>query len=200
MNIQLTKKGRYTYIVINGTEVKCASKAAGKRLLNVLNSATQSNVKDETEKPKAPAIIKVSPEMEKMAQYMIRGFHDWSFEDHPEYYLEPGFRKLVGNIGSDTITVAFHKLRDDWEDDCKRAFDIWSEIGFRFKVIDDYSTADIVVDDEKKGAFAQRRFTYAGYNKDEKYVVQASGAREINIFKEWPEYDLLDANIHEIGH
>lgn len=32
-------------------------------------------------KPKAPTIIKVAPKVEEVARYMVRDFHDWTFND-----------------------------------------------------------------------------------------------------------------------
>ena len=192
----LYKKGRFTYLSIDNDEFKMASKKEGQRLFDKLTGNTENVAKP---KKKAPSILKVSKDVEAMAAYMTRGFHDWTFKDRPNLYLEPGFRSLVGNTNR-KITVAYHHLRDDWEDDCQRALAIWSEVGFSFLSMDDYETADIVVDDEKKGAYALRRFKYSGRRNGKQYVIHAADTREINIWKEWPEWDMFDAIIHEIGH
>lgn len=143
----------------------------------------------------APAVSKESTEMEKMAHYMVRGFHDWAAQGR--YILEPGFRDLIGNRGRQ-INVHYTALRDDWEDDCRRAFDVWQTLGFEFVEAKTPELADIVVDDERKGAYALKRMT--GVRREGNLWVVQSTTREINIWKEWPEQQLLDAIIHEIGH
>ena len=137
-----------------------------------------------------------------MATYMIRGFHDWTFDENPclkgRYYLEPGFRRLIGQAER-VISVHYANLRDDWEDDFRRALDAWGELGFRFREIDNPETAEVVVDDEKDGAFAIRRFRFANRKHGDLWVMETEG-REINVSKEWPEHDTYDAMLHEIGH
>jgi len=135
-------------------------------------------------------------EIEELAQFLVRDFHDWSAQG--QYFLEPGFRDLVGRSNK-TISVHYLALRDDWEDDCRRALDAWERLGFEFEEGDDPLTVDVVVDDEKRGAFALRRMGYVGRHQDGKPVVH-SVAREINIWKEWPEWQLYHAMVHEIGH
>lgn len=149
------------------------------------------------EKPKVtpPAIIKVSPQVEEVAKYMVRDFHDWSL---PEYYLEPGFQRLVGQK-SRQINVHYKELRDDWEPDFKRALDAWEEFGFEFIEVDDPQIAEITVDDEVRGAFARRGFRYMGRRKNGLPVIRAN-LREINIWKEWPSCCYYDAMLHELGH
>ena len=138
-------------------------------------------------------------EIEEVAQYMIRGFHDWISDTRQggRFFFEPGFRNLIGQRQR-IITVHYLGLRDDWEDDCRRALDAWQQLGFEFEE-DDAQSADVVVDDEKKGAFANRRFTGAG-RLDDGRIVAHTVAREINVWKEWPEWSLYDSILHEIGH
>ena len=135
-------------------------------------------------------------EIEELAQYLIRGFHDWSARG--QYYLEPGFRSLIGESRR-IISVNYLALRDDWEDDCRRALDAWERVGFEFEEVEDPLVADVVIDDERSGAYALRRMQCAGRYQDGKLVVHTV-AREINIWKEWPEWNLYHAMVHEIGH
>lgn len=161
------------------------------------------------EKPKPapePTAAPAKTGMEAMVAYMIRGFHDWSFQTarHKgaaclrKYTLDPGYRRLVGQRDR-VVSVHYEHLRDDWEDDFRRALDAWEALGFRFKEVDNPHTADMVVDDEKKGAFAGRGFRMTGEKRNGLWVVEAEN-REINISKEWPEQQLFHAMIHEIGH
>ena len=189
MNVSLEKRGRYTYIDIDGEDVKCASRAAGKRLYNILSKQGPA--------PQKPVPAKrVSKEIEDLAKYMVRGYHDFAAKGR--YYLQPGFQNIIGNRG-EPITVCYERLRDDWEDDCRRAFDAWQEIGFNFVTTTDAEVAQILVDDEQKGAYARRTFGYVG-RRDDGVPIVRSQVREINIWKEWPEYHLHHAIVHEIGH
>lgn len=151
------------------------------------------------DKPKAPAIPKVSKEIEKVARYLIRGFHDHQMGT--DIYIEPGFRRLVGNpLHSDPITVCYVHLRKDRHDDFHRALVAWHQAcDFEFESVDDPRVADIVVDDEKKGAYAERSFAYAGRRENGRPVFHVE-AREININKEWPDWSQEGTMIHEMGH
>lgn len=171
--------------VVNGETITTRRVADGDKLAKVLGIGV---------KKKSQSRKKYSKEIESLASYMVRGFHDWFNKD---YYLEPGFRSLIGKRKK-VITVNYLALRDDWEDDCLRAFEAWEKLGFDFKP-EDPEKADIVVDDEKKGAYALRRFSYVGRKHGRKPIIHAV-AREINIWKEWKEWSLYDAILHEIGH
>lgn len=192
MNVRMEKRGRYTYINIDGESVKCASKAAGKKLYGIL---TKSGVQ-ETSSRRPVRARRGSKEIEALAGYMVRGFHDWKAGGR--YILLPGFQNIIGNRGS-PVTVCYERLRDDREDDCRRAFDVWQKTGFNFVESDDPEMAQILVDDEKKGAYARRTFAYVGRSDDGLPIVR-SQVREINIWKEWPEQHLHHAIVHEIGH
>ena len=156
---------------------------------------------DNQEKPskegpekKAPSTQKVSKEIEEVAQYLVRGFHDWAM---PKYHLEPGFRELVGQKKKE-ITIHYEPLRDDWEDEAQRAFDAWSELGFTFTPAS-ADMADIFIDDESKGAYAQRGFQFARKYKDGKPIIHCTN-RRVNISKRWSEWTVYHAMVHEIGH
>lgn len=153
-----------------------------------------------------PSVSKPTPatdsKIEKLAQYMIRGYHYWSFKKagNAAYYLEPGIRRLVGQPHK-VISVHYTHLRDDWEDDCQRAFDIWATCGFKFKAIDNEATADIIVDDEQPGAYAERSFAFSGKRtNDGRWIVHSVSPRRINVSKEWPEWSMFGTMVHEIGH
>ena len=176
--------------IINNETITTRRVTDGDNLASALNF-TGGIAKKKKVKPHSG----ISKEFEAVATYMVRGFHDWML---PQYYLEPGFRSLIGNKTKD-ITIHYLGLRDDWEDDCRRALDAWQNLGFNFVEISDPSTADIVVDDEKKGAYALRRFVHANRGKNNKPVIHTS-TREINIWKEWPEWHMYDAILHEVGH
>lgn len=152
----------------------------------------------EPAKPKAPAILKVSKDIEQVAAYMVRGFHDWTF---PGYHVEPGFRRMVGkSVATRLITVHYTHLRDDWEDDFERALEAWHEAcGFQFDPVADPLVADIVVDDENPGAYANRSLGFVGRSENGKPVLHVE-ARQINITKEWPDWSIPGTMIHEIGH
>ena len=173
-----------SYVRIGDTAI-AVPQVASRLIVNALEGWTP---------PKAPAVLKVSREIEEVAAYMVRDFHDWVFT---QYHLEPGFQELVGQP-TRNIKVHYQGLRDDWEDDFRRALDAWGDLGFTFDETDP-ELADIVVDDEKKGAYALRRFRFSGRKVNGLPTVQATG-REINIWKEWPEQQMLDAMMHEIGH
>lgn len=147
---------------------------------------------------KAPAVIGVSRDIEDVARYMIRGFHDYSLSS---YYVEPGFRRLIGRpLGTDPITVHYTHLRDDWEDDFQRALEAWHEAcGFEFKAVQDPRVADIVIDDEQPNAYAERSFAFAGREEDGKPVIHVE-ARQINITAEWPGWSVPGTIRHELGH
>ena len=146
----------------------------------------------------APAIVKVSPIVEEGANYLLRGYHDWSINQ--KYYLQPGFPRLLGLPSADrVISIHYERLRDDWEDDFQRGLDEWAKLGFTFNVLDDFQTAEVVVDDEKKGAFFTRRMIFTGDKRENRWVIQATN-REINISKEWPEWSLKHTIVHELGH
>lgn len=201
-NVSLSKKGRFTYITIGrAARIKCASAVAGRRLVDALDGwgplgESASEPRPKARKRKSRPAKRVSPAIEAVASYMIRDFHDWAFNG--KYHLEPGFRELVGR-SSREISVHYLGLRDDWEDDFRRALDSWQKLGFSFIEASEPSVADIVVDDEKKGAHATRRFHAVGRTSDGRPVVHTIG-REINIWKEWGEQSLRDAMLHEIGH
>lgn len=180
--------------VIDGQRITTRKVADGNRLAQVLGAGEKPKPK-----PKKKPIVKVTPvakEIEQLSKYMVRDFHDWASKGR--YFIEPGFRHLIGERTKE-VTVHYLGLRNDWEDDCRRGFDVWQSEGFEFKEVDDPATADIVVDDEKKGAYALRRFNYTGRKKGGCPILQVA-SREVNIWKEWPEWDLFDAIIHEIGH
>ena len=147
-------------------------------------------------RPRPKAKPGYAKEIEELADYMVRGFHDWFIKG--DYHLEPGFQGLVGQ-DEKIITVHYTRLRDDWEDDCRRALDAWQALGFEFREIDDADLADVLVDDEVKGAYASRRFRSTGRRLNGSLVIRA-GDREINIWKEWPEWNMYDAILHEVGH
>lgn len=157
----------------------------------------KSLVKPES-KPAAPAIIKVAPFVEEGARYLLRGFHDWSFDK--KYYLEPGFTRLLQVPSEDrVISVYYDRLRDDWEDDFQRGLDAWAKLGFTFKTLDEPQTAEVLVDDEKDGAYFSRRLEFTGNKHEGRWIIRAAN-REINISKEWPEWSLYHTIVHELGH
>ena len=148
--------------------------------------------------PATPAVIKVAPFIEEGARYLLRDFHDWSFEK--KYYLEPGFTRLLNVPKNDrVISVHYERLRDDWEDDFQRGLDAWAELGFTFKTLEDPQTSEVIVDDEKKGAYFSRRLSFTGDKHEGRWIIRASN-REINISKEWPEWSLYHTIVHELGH
>lgn len=136
-----------------------------------------------------------SREFRAVAGYMLRGFNEWQTQG--QYIIQPGFRELIGKRDR-VITVNYLRLRDDWEDDCRRAFDAWEDLGFEFQETAGAEAAMILVDDERKGAACTKRFQGVA-RRNGKWVVQPV-AREVNIWKEWPEQRLYDAMVHEIGH
>lgn len=192
MPARIEQRGNQTYIVIGDQLVRCTSHAAAKRLLDAIRLAYE---------PRPPSSNvptgRVATEEEVAARYLVRDFHDWFLQG--VNYLEPGFQDLVGQ-SERVITIHYERLRDDWEDDFRRSLDRWADAcGFDFREASDAALADVVVDDEKKGAFAIRRFQTTGRYVDGKAVVR-SAAREINIWKEWGEWNLEHAMTHEIGH
>ena len=74
----LEKRGRYTYIAIGSEKIKCASAKAGKQLVKALSGWTPRAPL--TAAAQAPAIVKAAPEIEQVARYLVRGFHDWDAE------------------------------------------------------------------------------------------------------------------------
>ena len=148
--------------------------------------------------------IVIPTEQIPVANYLIRGFHDWA--SRGRYYIEPGFRHLI-NQPIKEITIHYLGIRDDWEPLCQKAFKEWEHalcsLNIKFKKVKDPKLADIVIDDEKNGAFAQRQFQYIGRSiiQGQKTLpIFHTVAREINISKLWPEWNAYDAIIHEIGH
>ena len=191
--VKLSKRGRYTYALIGRKGIKCASRAWGGKLVEALDGWGPVSTP-----PKAPAIRKVAPFIEDTARYLIRGFHD-DFLD-PRYYLEPGFRRLVGQKEK-IISVYYEDLREDWQDDCRRALDKWEaeRLGFEFRVVGTKETADILIDDEEPGAYANRTFRLVGGKKDGRHIIHVS-SRNINISKRWREWHMPHAMLHEFGH
>ena len=252
--IGLEKIGRYTYIDIGKRRVKCASKWAGQQLFAALQGwtpplrATRSAPAPlPARAAQAPAIRKVAPEIEEVAEYLARGFHDWWMAQNypPRHgYLEPGVRTLSGYLDTDgiflpdglaggkalgalshhaafhlpgtfelrrDITVKFDDLRDDWEDDFRRALDQWAALGFSFIEVNDWTPdygrmincPDIQVDDEKPGAYMFSNFSTAIDGVGQRYVhgapVVHTSLRKVNVQKKWlgvPRYAFL----HELGH
>lgn len=172
-------------------------------------SQVVSHVRELVESPKPAPAPNVKPKRKKspqvqvdrtkeflpVANYMLDGFNKWQTKG--KYTILPGFRELFGK-SEKVITVNYLRLRDDWEDDCRRAFDAWEALGFEFQETNNAEAAMILVDDEKKGAYCTKRFQGVG-KKDGKWLVQPV-AREVNIWKEWREQHLYDAMVHEIGH
>ena len=194
---------------------------------------------------KAPAIRKVAPEIEEVARYLVRGFHDWDTATWPpkHHYLEPGVRVLSNYIDSRTekviseldpewnasggrgirfnlpgtfeikkdITVKLDGLRDDWEDDFRRALDMWSKFGLNFIEVDwtpDYGRMtylpNIIADDERAGSYMFSNFSTAIDGVGQRYVdgapVVHTSLRKINIHKRTQERSLLRHCLHELGH
>lgn len=140
----------------------------------------------------------IDPKDLEIVDYLIKGFHDWAFNN--QYYLEPGFRHIVKKKEKNVL-VCYKHLRDDWHDECIDAFRKWENVldGLKFVEVSTSETADLIIDDEVKGAYAQKRYCFTGRYKDKKPVINAV-AREINIWKEWPEFNIEEAILHEIGH
>lgn len=134
----------------------------------------------------------------EVVNYLIEGFSNWAFGDR--YYLEPGFRHIVKKEKKE-IFVCYKKLRKDWHDECMEALDKWENAlsGLKFISVNRAELADVVIDDEVKGAYAQKRYCFTGRYKNGKPIIN-SVAREINIWKEWPEFNIEEAILHEIGH
>lgn len=151
-----------------------------------------------TDKPKSPGLIKVSKEIEQIARYLIEpdGFSDWWLNG--KYILEPGIRRLIGQK-SKVIGVHIENLRPDWQDDAQYAQDAWGALGFEFKNVSKM-TADIIVDDEKDGAWAKRPFFIYQKDRNGKPVIHSTSPREINVSKEWPEWSIRGTITHEYGH
>lgn len=183
-------------VVVNGRKVNGRKVSDIDNLMKAIGADRQYPLAKKKRRRRRAATPRYAREIEQLARYMVRNFHDWSAGGR--YYVEPGFRHLVGKRRR-VIDVHYLGLRDDWEDDCLRAFDAWSELGFDFRDVKDPATADIVVDDEKKGAYALRRLSCTGRRRKGLPVVHAA-SREVNIWKEWPEWDLYDCILHEIGH
>ena len=194
----------------------------------------------------APAIRKAAPEIEEVASYLARGFHDWDAERNwppRHHYLEPGVRTLHSYIHAQTgqavteldpaweteaehlrftpnpdfpirrdITVKLDGLRDDWEDDFRRALGQWAKFGLNFIEVNhwkpDYGRMiylpDIIADDERAGSYLHSNFSTAIDGIGQRYVQGApvvhTSLRKINIHKRTRERSLLRHCLHEIGH
>lgn len=198
MNFELEKKGRYTHINVNGESARCWSKAEGERLKRILTKASGVAVK-----PKAPGIIKVSKKIEELATYMTVGFHRHIFDSvgNTAYVLLPGFRRLIGQKDK-VISVYIKDLRKDRQDDCRRAFDTWADLGFEYRYLDRPDTAEIIIDDEADGAWFTRRdgVEFTGRKVGGKWAVRTIGQREINVSKEWADWSQQGTILHELGH
>ena len=191
----------------------------------------------------APAIVKAAPEIEEVARYLARGFHDWDAERNwppKHHYLEPGVRTLHDYIHAQTgkavteldpqwhteaahlrftpnpdfpirrgITVKLDGLRDDWEDDFRRALDLWAKFGLTFIEVNhwqpDYGRMnylpDIIADDERAGSYLFSNFSTAIDGVGQRYVdgapVVHTSLRKINIHKRTRERSLLRHCLHE---
>ena len=242
--MKLEKRGRYTYIAIGSEKIKCASAKAGKQLVKALSGWTPRAPPPEP--VQAPAIVKAAPEIEEVARYLVRGFHDWDAERNwppKHHYLEPGVRTLHDYIHAQTgkavteldsewqteaahlrftpnpdfpircgITVKMDGLRDDWEDDFRRALDLWAKFGLTFIEVNhwtpDYGRMnylpDIIADDERAGSYLFSNFSTAIDGIGQRYVngapVVHTSLRKINIHKRTRERSLLRHCLHELGH
>ena len=210
-------------------------------------SARPAKTPPPTPAAQAPAIVKAAPEIEQLARYLMRGFHDWDAERNwppKHHYLEPGVRVLYNHVDSRTerviseldpewntsgdrgirvnlpgtfeikkdITVKLDGLRDDWEDDFRRALDLWATFGLNFIEVNhwqpDYGRMnylpDIIADDERAGSYLFSNFSTAIDGVGQRYVdgapVVHTSLRKINIHKRTRERSLLRHCLHELGH
>ena len=146
--------------------------------------------------PAAPSIAGVAREIEVVAQWLVRGFHDWNMaQDFPpgQGWLEPGIRQILDRDGNPQpedygfgwygptkrrFTIKYDALRADWADDFMRALDKWAALGFDFVNVNhwtpDYGTMnylpDIEVDDERPGGYLHSNFSTAIDGHNQRYV------------------------------
>ena len=176
-------------LLVNGETFNGKSKADIDRLLKALGVSGAP-------KPPSADVQNYGPDIEAAALHMTRDFHSWM--SGGDYVLEPGFRHLIGQE-SPVIFIHYRNLREGWDDECRRAFGMWEPLGFKFRETTAPALADIIVDDSIQGTYATRRVARTGREQEGLPVVQ-SVARELHIWREYPEWDRYRALLHEIGH
>lgn len=182
--------------IIAGERVTTRRVADGCRLARALKKIIGGKPKP----PQAPAVKRYSEAVEAGARYLIRGYHDHSLAGRG-IYLEPGFRHLVGQPKK-PLRVHIVHLRPAWQDHVKRALERWHEAcGFEFEETEIGEKADILMDDEERGAWLRKGLAFApqGREVDGRTVVHAA-YRFINIHKEWPDRHVEGTFVHELGH
>ena len=164
--------------------------------------------------PKADRDFHV-PGVRVLHEYIDEGTGKAVNELDPEWETRGEYLRFTPNPNFPVkrdITVKWSDLRDDWEDDFKRALDAWAECGLNFIDVNhwtpNYGTLnycpDIEVDDEQAGGYLHSNTSTAIDGVGQRYVdgmtVVHTSLRKINVSKAHVQRFPLHAFLHEIGH